>query len=285
MITKAPEIAVILSVFVIGLRLYGDRSHPLSYLLLGIWLIAGMWWIHSRYDKKEPTRKRIGRFRLELTWATASVLVTFAIFPQGFKPQAIQKSEQTVANPRVETTTPPPSPVVRQEARAIPSAPTIQPHLSEGSAGPETGLSVGHTLVNVPNPPPTGKTIEQTDSRANNIIGEDKSSVTLVYSQIGDIVTVKPSGRVDSTSLAFFFDADVSLTSHSLGPCTNCGNGRLKDSNNVPDNKTIWIFWASPPFIPDHPLSLTFSSATQAKLLRVTWGPRFPADDLKSHHH
>ena len=285
MITKLPEIALILSVFVLGLR-FSDRNHPLDYLLMGIWVIAGIWWIHSHYGKKASARKRVGKFRLELTWAAAVVLVTFAIYPGILKPRTIQKAEQNIAATRVEAATTAPSPVVRQKARTMPSASTIQPHGSEGSLGPDTGRALGDdaALVNVPNPPTRGTIIRPTDSRENAIGGQDKSSVTLTYSQMGDIVTVKPSGRMDSTSLAFFFDVDVSLTSHSLGACASCGSGRLKDSNGVPDNKTIWIFWGPPPFTPDDPLSITFSSASPAKLLSVSWGPRLPTD-LNSHHH
>jgi hypothetical protein len=109
-----------------------------------------------------------------------------------------------------------------------------------------------------------------------NLFGPDQIPVTLTYSQIGNTVTVTPSGRIDSTSLAFFFDVDVSLSSHSLGTCMSCGNGRLNDSNGLPDNKTIWIFWASPAFTPDDPLSVTVSSITPAKVLRVARGPRPP---------
>ncbi len=276
MATKLPELAVILSVIVLGRRFSESGNHRLAYLLLDIGVIGGIWWIHSvyrHYTKKDRVPKSVGKLRFDLTWATASVLVTFVIYPWIHAP--IHEAGQIVAVPAtpVEPSTPP-SPVLaltqpKEVAKLNPSAPTIQP---PGPAGPSglTGLGNYNTLVNPP-PMATGNTIiRPTDSRRNTSIGPDQ--ITLFFSQTGNTVTVKPSGRIDSPSIAFFFDVDVSLLS-TLGTCISCGSGRLKDSNGVPDNKTIWIFWASP-FIPDDPLSITFSSATPAKLLQVTRGPR-----------
>jgi len=253
--------AVILSVIVLGQRFSRSGNHTLGYLLLGIGMAVGIWWIHSvysHYSKGGSVRKRVRQTRLELTWATASVLVTFVIYPWIVKPES-QQSAQTVAipAPKVETSAPSPVPVPnappRQEATA--SAPTIRP------PGGTLGFAGTRNTI-----------IRPSDSRGNTTSGPDQ--ITLFFSQIGNTVTVKASGRIDSPSLAFFFDVDVSLSSYKLHTCMGCGNGRLNDSNGLPDKKTIWIFWASPPFVPGELLSVTFSSATPAKLLKVTMGPR-----------
>ncbi len=262
MATKLPEMAVILSVIVLGQRFSRSGNHTLGYLLLGLAMIVGIWWVHSvysHYSKRENVRKSVRQLRLDLTWGTASVLVTFVIYPWIVPKPAAQQSAQTVAIPAPNVEKSPPSPV------PLANAPTQQEAKTTASTTrpPVPGRPLGLTG--------TGNTIiRPTDS---TIIGPDQVPVTLTYSQIGNTVTVKPSGRIDSPSLAFFFDVDVSLSSYKLRTCMSCGNGRLNDSNGVPDKKTIWIFWASPPFIPGEPLSVTFSSATPAKLLKVTGGP------------
>jgi hypothetical protein len=109
-----------------------------------------------------------------------------------------------------------------------------------------------------------------------NLFDRDQAPITLSYSQTANTVTVKTSGRIDYTTLAFVFDTEVSLVSHSLGSCMRCGDGRLNDSTGLPDKKTIWLFWASPPFIPERPLVVTFYSTSPAKLLKVVRGPEPP---------
>ncbi len=276
---------MILGVIVLGLQFSRSGNDPLGYLLLSIGVVAGISWIYSHYRKKLGVPKRVGRLRVELTWATAAVLVTFVIYPWLPKPQEpVHETAQTVAIPApiVETSTAPspahqiasPPSQLSHESKATSSAPIVQTQVPAGL----TRLSFGddNTLVKVPKAAPrgTGDTvIRPTDSRASTVIGPDQTPVTLTYSQTGNTVAVRPSGRIDSHSLAFFFDVDVSLVSST---CIRCGNGRLKDSNGVPDNKTLWIFWASPPLTPDDPLSVTFSSATPAKLLKVTIGPQPP---------
>jgi hypothetical protein len=261
MATKLPEMAVILSVIVLGQRFSKNGNHTLGYLLLGIGMVVGIWWVHSIYSHSSKTgsvRKRVRQTRLDLTWFTASVLVTFVIYPWIVKPES-QQSAQTIVIPalKVETSAPSPVPLPnappRQEATT--SAPTIRP-----PAGPLGFVGTRNTII------------RPSDSRGNTTTGLDQ--ITLFFSQIGNTITVKPSGRIDSPSLAFFFDVDVSLSSYKLRTCMGCGNGRLNDSNGLPDKKTIWIFWVSPPFISGEPLSVTFSSATPAKLLKVTMGPR-----------
>ncbi len=68
-------------------------------------------------------------------------------------------------------------------------------------------------------PPPLAAVEQQRASTAGqvNVFLPNQRPVTLTYSQIGNTVTVKPSGRIDSTSLAFYFDVEVSLSSHTLG--------------------------------------------------------------------
>src|ERR1700750_2460431 len=107
MATKFPEMAVILSVIVLGQRFSSSGNHTLGYFLLGIGMILGIWWVHSvysHYSNSGSVRKRVRQTRLDLTWATASVLVTFVIYPWIVKPKA-QQSAQTVAipTPNVET--------------------------------------------------------------------------------------------------------------------------------------------------------------------------------------
>lgn len=109
-----------------------------------------------------------------------------------------------------------------------------------------------------------------------NNFGPDQAPITLHYSQSGNTVTVSTSGRIDSTSLALIFDSDVSFIADSIGSCMSCGTGNLRNSEGIPDNKTIWIYWKSPSFTPDEPLSVTFSSGAPAKLLRVVRGPQPP---------
>lgn len=117
-----------------------------------------------------------------------------------------------------------------------------------------------------------------------NLFAADQTPIRFSYSQkpqsggppYRSVVTIETSARVEPTSLALIFDAEVSLGSYNLGTCMSCGDGRIDDAGGRPDLKTIWIFWASPPFTPDSPLSVTVSSPTPAKLLRVGRGPGLP---------
>ena len=270
---KVPEIAVILSVIALGRRLSNYGNPLLGYLLLGVAVLAGIWWIHSLYSHN--TRQKVGKYRVDLTWATASVLLTLIIYPcypQLQRPiqQAAQPISMRTMGPSIPATTLIPqianAPTqTKQGAIATTAASIIQPPMPTGDT----------TWMFTANPDTAGNTtIHTTDSTRNTILGSDRLPATLTYSQRGNTVTVKPSRGIELTSLVFVFDVKVSLLSHTLGTCMSCGNGRVKDSHGFPDNKTIWIFWASPPFIPDRPLSMTFSSAAPAKLLKVISGPR-----------
>jgi hypothetical protein len=60
---KVPEIAVILSVIALGRRLSNYGNPLLGYLLLGIGVIGGIWWIHSLYT--DNRRQKVGRYRMD----------------------------------------------------------------------------------------------------------------------------------------------------------------------------------------------------------------------------
>jgi hypothetical protein len=109
-----------------------------------------------------------------------------------------------------------------------------------------------------------------------NILNQGEPVAKLTYSQVGNTVAIQTSGRIEPTSLVLFFDVDVVLVSEGVGTCMMCGNGRLNDSSGLPDKKTIWIFWGEPPFLADRPISVTFSSESAARLLKVEAGPRSP---------
>jgi len=67
MVTKLPEIAVIISAIVLGLQLSGAGYRSWGYSLVGIGVAAAIWWIHSHYKKKVRVPKRVGKLRVELT--------------------------------------------------------------------------------------------------------------------------------------------------------------------------------------------------------------------------
>lgn len=110
-----------------------------------------------------------------------------------------------------------------------------------------------------------------------NILNQGEPIAKITYSQTGNAVTIKTSGRIEPISLVLFFDVDVDLVSDGLGTCMMCGNGRLNDSSGIPDKKTIWIFRSEPPFLPDNPITVIFSSKSSARLLKVEVGPRGPS--------
>ena len=118
-----------------------------------------------------------------------------------------------------------------------------------------------------------------------NLLKEDQSPIALTYSQetgsnippYTSTVTVSTSRRIDATTLVLVFDSDVDLPSSiPVGSCMTCGMGRINDSSGHPDNHTIWIFWMSPPFIPERPLRVPVSSSAPAKLIKVSRGPQLP---------
>jgi hypothetical protein len=275
--TRIPELAVIVSLTILGLRFPSYENHPLGYLLLGVAAVAGICWIYSVFGhrgKERGIRKRIGKRRLELTWATAAVLVVAVIYPWVDKAQAPkQQATERIAilAQKVEKSAPPRmanAPVQRQqEARGT------------SSTNEATGeRAEPRSVAAPPRVPPAAPVVEQQrrgTAGQVNVLAPDQRPVTLTYSQIDNTVTVKPSASINSTSLTFFFDVEVFLSSHTLGMCLRCGSGRAKDSNGAPDNKTIWL-WSSAPFTPDNPLSLSYSSPTPAKLLKVSWGPELP---------
>jgi len=285
MVTKLPEIAVILGVIVLGLQLSRSANRSLGYSLVGLGAITGIWWIYNHYRKKVRVPRRVGKLRVELTWATAAVVITFAILPllpkahEAEQAAAIpaQKMETSIAsNASSQLANPPTRP--SQAAKSTSAASPVQSPAS-GEAQTIAGAD-NNQASNVPHPSLVikGTTIvKATDSSGSTPTGSNQLPVTLTYSQNGNTVTVKSSGPINSTSLVFFFDVDVSLPSQPVDSCARCGYGRLKDSNDVPDNKTLWVFRASPPLVPGELLSVTFSSATPAKLLRVSSGPPPPA--------
>jgi hypothetical protein len=225
-------------------------------------------------------RKRIGKRRLELTWATAAVLIVAVIYPWVDKAQPPkQQAADRVAilAQKVEKSAPPGmanAPTRQQEARGTSSthgATSDRPSIARGERAEPSSVSAPARV------PPAAAVEQQRRGTAGqvDVSGPDQRAVTLTYSQIENTVTVKPSASIHSTSLTFFFDVEVFLSSHTLGMCLSCGSGRAKDSNGAPDNKTIWL-WSSAPFTPDNPLSLSYSSSTPAKLLKVSWGPELP---------
>jgi len=81
---KLPELAVILSLIMLGQRFSGYENAPLGYLLVAIGIIALLIWLHSiygHYSKKEGGPKHIGKFRLAATWITAVILLGFVVYP------------------------------------------------------------------------------------------------------------------------------------------------------------------------------------------------------------
>ena len=67
MVTKLPEIAVILGVIVLGLQLSRSANRSLGYSLVGLGAITGIWWIYNHYRKKVRVPRRVGKLRVELT--------------------------------------------------------------------------------------------------------------------------------------------------------------------------------------------------------------------------
>lgn len=85
-------------------------------------------------------------------------------------------------------------------------------------------------------------------------------------------VTVRTNRRVEPSTLALFFDGPVEVP-HLPFSCMSCGNGRLNDANGTADLNTVWVFWGSPPLIPDRPAVFTVESLHPVKLLRISRGP------------
>ncbi len=81
---KLPEIAVIISVIMLGQRFSGYENRPLGYLLVTIGIVAAIAWLHSiygYYSRKDGIPASVGKLRLIATWVSAAVLLGFVIYP------------------------------------------------------------------------------------------------------------------------------------------------------------------------------------------------------------
>ena len=119
-----------------------------------------------------------------------------------------------------------------------------------------------------------------TAGQINIFPDESKLPVSIEYSQARISptelhLTIKPNRRIDATTLAMLFDGPVEVPSLSF-TCMSCGNGRINDAAGVPDLKTVWIYWAAPPFTPEHAITLIIKSVVPVSLVRISRGPNAP---------
>ena len=207
--TKLPEIAVILSVIMLGQRFSGYENRPLGYLLVCIGVIAGIWWIHSTYrllSQKEGAPKSIGKFRRVLTWVSAAVLVGFVIYPLIVRPQTpTEQIAQSVTKPtpKVETSTtaaaPSPSPPAISASAPPAKQPAVKPPVRPKSASAtEADAQPVTTIINATR----GIAIAGGTVTNPTVINNGPDRLELSLSQVEDIA---------HTMAAFAGDKEFSL--------------------------------------------------------------------------
>lgn len=212
-------------------------------------------------------------------WLFAIILSSIAIALTVWVDYSIQIHKELVT---LTIPQPPPTPPSEGE---MPQAAPSRPRPPEGVTKHDA-ISGGKSKKNPPMPPSVvckdnascGVSTGQTGgiTAGTVFISPKPLPPRISAAQDGDAVTVTTTGLVEPTSLVLYFDVDVDFGGDSVGTCMSCGNGRLNDSTGKPDMKTIWIFWAEPPFLPSRPLTVFFSSKLPATLLKVTDGPDGP---------
>jgi hypothetical protein len=119
-----------------------------------------------------------------------------------------------------------------------------------------------------------------TAGQINVFPDESKMPVSIEYSQARVSptelrLTIKPNRRIDAATLAMFFDGPVEVPALSFS-CMNCGNGRINDADGTPDLKTVWVYWAAPPFTPESAITFVIKSEVPVSLVRISRGPNAP---------
>jgi len=173
-----------------------------------------------------------------------------AATPESKKPNPVKSAIPLKPEPRPET----PNPAGTNSI--LTGSVTVQPG-GVASIGQQGGITAGQV----------------------NVYGTNSGPIKLTANQDGNTITISTNRRIDSLSVRLFFDADITGWSMSVRCSQRCmEGGRWNDSSGKADLKTIWTGWgqAFPALTPDHPLEISLSASSPARLLRFEWEDRPP---------
>lgn len=145
------------------------------------------------------------------------------------------------------------------------SAPIVVQPGAVASFGQQGGITAGQVIV----------TEESSIPLTLNYSQESISSPDPTLFPYALRVTVTPNRRNEGTSLVLIFDGPVKVPMLRFS-CMECGTGRINDASGAPDEKTVWAFWNSPPFMPNRPAVFIVQSEHQVRLINVAAGPKSP---------
>jgi hypothetical protein len=254
-------------------------------VLVFVWLLGVVGIVISEFVWGRGIKRR-------LWWgAGASIILGLILFAFDRGVSAIVRSQATVSTPSG-TTQPPlaartpegkpesPGPKVAEKPKtprksqlAVPVAPPQQaPSVlckDNANCGVSTGQSGGITA---------GQVVlaeESTIPLRFDYSQELKSSATPGPFPYELRVTVRPNKRVEGTSLVLIFDGPVEIPRHQI-TCMMCGGGRIAGSDGLADQNSVWMFWQSPPLVPERPVTFLIHSRQQVSLVKADIGPAPP---------